>query len=265
MSENIRHHYLTKAYLAHYERTTPHSLGREGLYYDKCQSSYRPKFICAKKGCRRSIKPTYDPDQNEYRISETQDWDVRPLRGTNKEFDEACRNGKRIDSSSEAVKNHPDSEWQKRQALIQKFGNVISWDLYGNYFGDDRTEVKMEEAEMEYLRRTDPDTWWLQIIRSGANLMRCPSCGDGVLRVGSNFRIPAQSDEKAWKETQAMIEAGEDMVSRFSTCTTVGQHKEMVDEAMRLQSLENNSVAWQEEKRRRIQALGLAPKPISDI
>jgi len=56
------------------------------------------------------------------------------------------------------------------------------------------------------------------------NRKRCPGCGGGVIRVGSNFRVPKRNDEKAWKEIEAMIEEGVDMVARFSACATIEAH-----------------------------------------
>ena len=234
-------------------------LGRTNLYYDRCQSSYRPKLICANKTCRKSIKPVYDAGRNEYQISELQGWSVRPLAGTNIEFDQACSNGKRIDSSCESIKAHVGSEWREREALKAKFGRIMAWEQYGDHFGDVENVEKMEAWELEFLRNNDPESWWLEVIRlpatydpKGVNRKRCSGCGEGVWLVGSNFRIPKKKDNKAWRRIEDMVENGEDMLAKFSPCPTVVQHMEMVEEALRLRKRAAASAQWDEEKQRRI-------------
>lgn len=219
-------------------------------------------MICVKRTCRRSIKPVYDPDRNEYKISELQGWNVRPLTGENKEFDEACKNGKRIDSSCESVRAQEGSEWKKRQALRDKLGRVWAWEQFGDHFGSVENEEKMELWELDFLRNNDPESWWSEVIRlpatydpKGVNRKRCPGCGDGALLVGSNFRIPKKKDDTAWRKIEVMIENGEDMLASFSLCPTVNQHKEMVEEALRLKKEAGASAPWEEEKQRRIASM----------
>lgn len=131
----------------------------------------------------------------------------------------------------------------------------------------DAEKKDLNEEERERLRKYEPDLWWRQVITIPSygvgieeTLVRCPNCGESAIRVGSNFRVPKKTDEKGWREVKDMIERGEDMVARFSVCSTVEMHEEMVEEAqMRLAKKETQG-AWLEEKRRRIEALGLRPK-----
>jgi len=125
----------------------------------------------------------------------------------------------------------------------------------------------LNEEEMQRLKRYEPDLWWRRVItipRYGVgveeHLVRCPSCGEGAMRVGSNFRIPKKTDEKGWKEVEEMIEKGEDMVAKFSVCSTIEVHEEMAEEAQMRLAKKRTERPWLEEKRRRIGALGLKPK-----
>ena len=79
--------------------------GRTGLYYPACQSSYRPKFICPRKTCQRSIKPVFDPDKHEYDISLYQDWRIRPARDS-KQMKLAYANQNRLGSKGYKEGNH---------------------------------------------------------------------------------------------------------------------------------------------------------------
>jgi len=186
---------------------------------------------------------------------------VRPLKETNKEFAKACKNAKRIDSSSDSVKAATDSDWKKRQVVIEKFGRVWAWKNYGEHFGDVENEEDIKEWELDFLKKNDPESWWLEFILlpagynpKGVNHKRCSGCGDEALLVGPNFRIPARKDNKAWRKVEVMVETGEDMLAKFSPCPTVNQHKEMVEEAIRLRRRAQATVQWAEEKKARIAA-----------
>ena len=123
------------------------------------------------------------------------------------------------------------------------------------------------EEEMQMLKRYYPDLWWSRVItipRYGVgveeHLVRCPNCAESAVRVGSNFRIPKKKDEKGWREVEAIIERGDDMVAKFSVCSTVEVHEEMVEEAQMRLAKGKTERPWLEEKRRRIEALRLKPK-----
>jgi len=187
-------------------------------------SSYRLKFICPEPTCRRSIKPVYDPDKFEYKISEFQDWTIRPLKKRSPGLTAAYLNSSRMKSSS----NQGSVELATFKALQQK-----QWD----------DPALLSGGEFEFLQARDPEMWWAEVIRiprmSGIpeiNMLRCPSCGKGVNRVGSNFRIPRKRDEKAWKGIEERIERGEDTVAKFSFYATVEEHERMVKKAIELRS-----------------------------
>lgn len=182
---------------------------------------------------------------------------MRPLQGTNKEYDEAWRNAKKIDGSSHSVKVQEGSE--KRQEVGEQVGKFLAWKQYGDPISDVENEEEMEDWKLDFLRINDPDSWWLEVIRLpttydsvGVNRKRCPGCGDGALLVGPNFRIPKKKDTKAWRKIESMIESGEDMLAKFSPCPTSDQHKEMVVEAIRLFKRASVSAQWEEEKKCRI-------------
>lgn len=187
-------------------------------------SSYRPKFICAESTCRRSIKPVYDPDRFEYNISDFQDWAVRRLKEQSPGLAAAYRNSSRMKSSS----GRGSSELATFKRLQQKL-----WD----------DPASLPEEEFEFLKARDPELWWNEVIRMprisglpGINMLRCPGCGKGAKRVGSNFRIPKKRDEKGWKAIEEMVERGEDMVAKFSFCATIEEHERMVERASALRA-----------------------------
>ncbi|CZR65541.1 uncharacterized protein PAC_15441 [Phialocephala subalpina] len=223
ISVNTRPHLLTQAQPRR-EPPIDQPKGRTGLYYRACMSSYRPKFICAEPTCRRPIKPVYDPDKFEYRISEFQDWAVRTLEERSPGLAAAYRNSNRMNSGS----NRGSDELATLIRLQQK-----QWD----------NPASISEEEFEFLKARDPQLWWTEITRmpriSGVpeiNMVRCPGCGKGVKRVGSNFRVPRKRDQTAWKAIEEMIERGEDMVAKFSFCATVEEHERMVKIAIELRS-----------------------------
>ncbi|KAG8699462.1 hypothetical protein FRC09_006614 [Ceratobasidium sp. 395] len=222
----------------------PHAADRTGLYYAHCQTYLRPKFICAKPTCRRSIKPSYDPDRNDYRIDEFQNWSVRPLPSRIPEMATAFRAETRLYG-----KSNPHG-WAFRE-------------LRARYFEDPGS---ISAEEFSTLKAQDPGLWWIELVRNGepdaqvpaSHNIRCPSCGDHAVRVGSTFRIPPQKDDKSWRKIERMIESGEDMAAKFSSCATVEMHKEMVEEAQRITGREKGAKSWNEEKWRRINALKLS-------
>ncbi|KAG8693697.1 hypothetical protein FRC08_008961 [Ceratobasidium sp. 394] len=242
---NTRPHLLTSYWPPeHNSPEQPHAADRIGLYYARCQSSFRPKFVCAKPSCRRSIKPSYDPDRNEYRIDAFQNWTVRPLPSHNLELAAAFRASKRM------ARRGRTPERRAFQEIVDR------------YFLD-RSSVSAQE--LATLKAGSPEFWWTELIRNGqpdaqipaSHNIRCPSCGDHAVRVGSTFEVPSQKDEKSWLKIERMIQSGDDMVAKFSCCATVDAHKEMVEEALRLRAREKGAEAWSEEKQRRIAALGL--------
>jgi len=95
------------------------------------------------------------------------------------------------------------------------------------------------------------------------NGKRCSGCGGATTRVGSNFWIPKKEGDKAWKEIEEMIESDVDMLARFSVCATVEKHDEMVDEALMWGESNKSLGLWEDEKRRRIEELGLKWLPRS--
>jgi hypothetical protein len=131
------------------------------------------------------------------------------------------------------------------------------------YFNDPSS---VSAEELATLKAGDPEMWWTDLVRSGqpdaqvaaTHNIRCPSCGDRAVRVGSTFEIPPQKDDKSWRNIERMIQSGEDMVARFSSCATVEEHKDMVEEALRLRARGQGAESWNEEKQRRIAALGLS-------
>lgn len=87
-----------------------------------------------------------------------------------------------------------------------------------------------------------PDLWWTELVEgfpypgkeSKMHRKRCPSCGQAVVRVGSNFRVPKRGDEKAWGEIEKMIEEEVDLEAKFSSCWTIEEHEVMVEKALQL-------------------------------
>ncbi|KAH6663717.1 hypothetical protein B0J14DRAFT_608939 [Halenospora varia] len=224
ISENTRPYLLQGSVAARQWSGKSRPRGRTGLYYYSCQSSYRPKFICPEKECRRSIKPFYDPDKFEYRISEWQDWSVRPRIDRCPELKQAYRNKHRINSTG-----------QRNSEETLKFKNL--WERLI------RDSTSLTEEELAYVKEREPEEWWTEIAATpqvyredAGHLMRCPSCGKGALAVGSNFRIPAKKDERGWKKVEKMIEDGEDMVAKFSPCATFEEHEKMVERARELRA-----------------------------
>ncbi|KAG9232616.1 hypothetical protein BJ875DRAFT_466270 [Amylocarpus encephaloides] len=246
ISENTRVHFMNRIF----SRVPPnHNLpGRTGLYFRQCQSSYRPKFICPARGCRRSIKPFYDPSKLEYEISEYQDWSVRPV--DTPELIEAKKN----EGIMQGYQNRNSDETREFRALQKRYY-------------DDPSALSVEEIET--VKSNDPHSWWIRLTTTPrgwadessngpARSLRCPSCGDDTVPVGSNFRIPSKADIRSWREVENMIADGKDMVASFSSCATVQQQKEMVDEAARLRRQEHGADEWAAEKQRRIAAVAVA-------
>jgi hypothetical protein len=222
ISKNTRPHLLTQFYPPSHNPPSDQPEGRTGLYYRYCMSSYRPKFICPDANCRRSIKPVYDPDRFEYNISDFQDWSVRPLESHSSGLAVAFRNSRRLQSTS----NRKSVELATFKRLKEKF-----W----------QNKASLLEDELEFLMARDPSLWWKEFITTRGrsdqglqHLIRCPSCGKGAVRVGSNFRVPKRKDEKSWKKIERKIEEGEDLLAKFSFCATIGEHEKMVEKALEL-------------------------------
>ena len=251
ISENVRHHLTKRPSTANrkgFFLELPAD-GRTGLAYTRCQSYQRPKFICAKPECRRSVKTHYDPDQFEYDIDATQSWKIRPLRERDVVYDKAWRNFGlppfRMDQ-------------KEREVLLMKHLS----------HPEDVTA-----DELEKLERTWPTEWWVEVsgyqLREGKLIYehhtRCPSCGETPTKVGSTFRIPPKKDNRAWKEIQDIIASGADMVAKFEFCPTEEDFQEMLKDAERVKNMEKHAGEWKEEKQRRLQALGLlSPTTLED-
>jgi hypothetical protein len=238
----------------HRDRTTPFLPGRTSLYYNSCQSTYRPKFICSRKSCRRGVKPVYAPDRLQYEVSKWGDWKVRPRAELNPEFKETCKNS--FLRSGARVERDPE------RAEIRKLWNV--------FLANDGQEEEMAAEDIDVLRRYDPELWWVDVVRLprcydevGVNMKRCPGCGGDVMRVGGQFRIPGKRDEKGWRVIEEWIERGVDLVAEFEACLSVEEHEEMVDEVLRVAGNKEAREGWDVEKRRRMMALGLSPLPKS--
>ncbi|KAH8804472.1 hypothetical protein F5884DRAFT_796118 [Xylogone sp. PMI_703] len=240
ISENTREHLLRLYYPpTHYTTVTRASNaqppGRRGLYYNQCQSQHRPKFICAKPSCRRMIKPFYDPDNNEYRIDEYQGWGVRPLPQRHAEFSETVRRAKSLGGNWTPSARKGDRAEKQRQ--IWALRDRWSAEKWPNPWAEGEKSEPLTEEELDELRRWDPETWWIPITEAKRqDRKRCPSCGDSVVRVGSNFRVPKKGDNKAWRKITEMIEAGEDLEAKFSMCWTIEQHAKMVEKAIEIRA-----------------------------
>lgn len=159
---------------------------------------------------------------------------------------------------------------RKRQELRKRVPQVGGewWEVIEG----EPTMEKLTDEEMKWLKKHDPEMWWLNINstslawwKSEVHAKRCPSCGNAVLRVGSNFRIPAKKDDKAWKLVEGMIMEDVDLVAKFSVCATFEKHEDMIDEASRINSGTATIGSWEEEKQRRIKALGLQWEPESKV
>jgi hypothetical protein len=221
---------LTEYYPPAHQTALPNerSPGRTGLYYRACMSSYRPKFFCPELTCRRSIKPVYDPDRCEYKISEFQDWSVRPLE----KYSPGLARAYQFQRNYRRLPKHGDAELAMFRRLQRRY-----WDSRWN------EESSLTEEEFDFVKARDPELWWTEFIwRPKVNdgppgyLVRCPSCGKSAVRAGSNFRIPKRRDEKGWKDVQGMIGRGEDIVAKFECCATIGGHEKMVKRALELRT-----------------------------
>ncbi|EAW11921.1 uncharacterized protein ACLA_006790 [Aspergillus clavatus NRRL 1] len=192
--------------------------GRTSLYYTRCQYHYRPKFICPQPQCRRMVKPFYDPDRLSYDFDPYGSLTVRPLPSANPDFAAALERDR----------------WSSRRATPAQ---IALWERGGDLrekASVDGRGLTCEEAEE--LRSMDADVWWTRLItignRAESHEKRCPSCGRGVVRVGSTFRIPGKRDEKGWRRVERWTAEGTDMVARFSYCATVQEHAKMVERAV---------------------------------
>jgi hypothetical protein len=230
ISQNTREHMLTEYYPPAHQPPLPNERppGRTGLYYRACMSSYRPKFFCPETTCRRSIKPIYDPDRFEYRISEFQDWSVRPLE----KYSLGLAAAYQFERNYQRLLKQGDTELAIFRRLQRKYSDQ-RWN----------DGPPLTEEEFEFVKARDPELWWTEFVwrpkvngGSPCHLVRCPSCRKNAVRVGSNFRIPKKRDEKAWKEIQGMIERGDDMVAKFEFCATTEEHEKMVKRALELRA-----------------------------
>jgi hypothetical protein len=208
------------------------------------------------------VKPYFDEEKNEYRISELGDWSVRPLREHIAGLREAMSNENHL------KRGRLNNVKERVEELKGRCRAIEERDWWGQQAGEGEEVLELTEEEGAFLKKYDPEMWWTEILRiSMTGSMserigkRCPGCAGVVVRVGSNFRIPKRTDEKAWKEIEGCIESEVDMVAKFSVCATVEKHNEMVDEALMWRESKQNLLRWEEEKRRRIEELGLKWEP----
>lgn len=161
------------------------------------------------------IKPVYNPENYEYQFTDFQEWSVRPKNDPGLAAAYQARN--RLRGVAHAEEKSKVYELQRKEDLTAE--------------------------ETEFLKERDPDMWWTDVIKrpyrdeAGVCILRC-GCGGEVVRVGSNFRIPKQKDEMAWKEIERMIAEGIDMDAKFSCCPTVEEYKRMVESALDVQKAE---------------------------
>jgi hypothetical protein len=171
------------------------------------------------------VKPFYDADLHEFRIDEYQGWWMRPLASRNEAFAAVTRRHKALDRAE-----------RKAASRLLSQENDFAWEAEG--------VQPLSDEEREWLRMNWPDRWWVEIVGSCPQLgdgekrhrKRCPGCGEDVVRVGSNFRIPKKGDDRAWKEIEAMVAEGVDLEAKFSPCWTVEKHKEMVEKALEIRA-----------------------------
>lgn len=197
--------------------------GRTGLAYSRCQYPYRPKFMCPKKSCRRSVKPFYDPSRYIYCVDDFGKWEIGPLkREDNAHYDRAL-----AAMIFRLTDEHQPSRKLRRRVMAARY---------------DELDEKIGDGSMEphqWLKGENWDDWktlywhrstWLKVtVVNGDTGKRCPSCGGGAIRVGSNFRVPGRRDERGWKKVDRLVEEGVNLEARFSPCATFGMHRKMVE------------------------------------
>jgi hypothetical protein len=88
--------------------------------------------------CRRTVKPVYDPDKFEYKISEFQDWTARPSKDRSPGLTAAYHSSSRLKSSS----NQGSIELTTFKCLQQKL-----WD----------DPASLSAEEFEFLKAREPD------------------------------------------------------------------------------------------------------------
>lgn len=197
----------------------------------RCHNPYRPKFVCFK--CRRSFKPSVI-DGNEYSVAEPGElihigstWATWATRSES-EAHQATR-------SAENIRAKP------RHAALRKELDDL-WDRYG-------ADMKsLTAGELVLLRRYNAEAQWISLDE-----LHCPGCGSAGQPVGGQFKAPKTKDEKGWEEVQCALENGE----AFLYCMTVSEETELIEEAQRQRVKAERKTAWEEEKWRRIHALGL--------
>jgi hypothetical protein len=251
VSENTREHLLT----CHFPPTHSASVtrisnaqppGREGLYYNYCQSLHRPKFVCAKSTCRRMVKPFYDPERHEYGIDNYQGWEVRPLRERHAEYAATVRRARSLGSHCRV-----NTEKQKEIAALRRRWEAAKWSYLQS---EGEKSEPLTQQEMHELKMWDPEVWWTRITEGTSirrelgteaasirqDRKRCPSCSGEVIRVGSNFRVPKKSNNKAWCGIVEMIKSREDLEAKFSMCWTAEAHKKKAEQAINIREGKSN-------------------------
>ncbi|KAF4541333.1 DNA-directed rna polymerase [Lasiodiplodia theobromae] len=208
------------------------SSGRTGLHYSRCQNHHRPKFICPRPTCRRSVKPFYDPDRFRYRLDEYGLWEAEPRPEANPLYAQSVRNARLIDrckKKGETLRRRRE-ELEKRMDRVVPGGHVAVVPHLPLRNDEGWGDLSVEEREEFAL--LEPEVWRVRVVgtQNGEHLKRCPSCAGEVLRVGSTFRIPGKRDEKGWKEVERMIGEGVDMVARFSYCWTQEAYAKALEE-----------------------------------
>ncbi|GME65244.1 hypothetical protein ACLA_006790 [Neofusicoccum parvum] len=234
---------------------------QSALRYARCRYPYRAKFVCAQPGCRRSIKPVYDPSRFEHRFGDRGEWRVRPLR----RGEDPRRERAVLDMLARAT-GETRACWSRRERRR----------VAGRRFAELDGEVgrgldcgRLTKEEFRDYRASCPKYVGDLLEWDFSSRKRCPSCGGDAVPVGSNFRIPGKRDEKGWKRAERMLKEG----VRFSFCPTVEDYEKMMEklqpiieeekkeeERIRLMQLwmweidalvRNLTPEWEEEKSRR--------------
>ncbi|OCT52420.1 hypothetical protein CLCR_10346 [Cladophialophora carrionii] len=230
----------------------PMPSGRTNLRFRSCETPHRPKFICLSRSCRRLFKPFFDPARFDYRVDRNE-WSVRPRWDVTPELRAAGRLNAsalppatrrrmhelrgRLDAIESQKQQHPRSSSGGGGGDDDDDAGGDGGDGKGD--GDSLEPGPLSDDDLAWLRDHDPEVWWTRVVGVGHDhAKRCPGCGGSGVRVGSNFRVPARKDERAWKELERMVSQGVDMLAEFEFCPTVEVWEEMAREAERVKRKE---------------------------
>ncbi|KAI0065270.1 hypothetical protein BV25DRAFT_156402 [Artomyces pyxidatus] len=188
-----------------------------------CMLAGRPKYVCF--DCKRGFKHAF-VEGNEYRISNYRtEWMTRPDR-------------RRIADVWEAYAAYHESHDKREKFRVEDVERAYRISGY-----KDKTVDGYEQT-----RACSPELWWTPLDG------RCPGCGKAGRSVGDTFRIPKVKDDKAWQNVKRMVNEGE----AFSYCMTPDEENELIREVARVRDRAKGNENWAQEKRRRLEFLGLA-------